>query len=159
MRLWWHRFPFVIWPLNYLTPCPRPSSKINTFHMQSGIRWWDNATSHILRSSIPTLLCTMHGLISTSYSLSLLCLTLMHWDRPTLWQRKTILEACLFSCSVIVPKSVLVIGLQDRRWPMTEGQLASRTNDPLVAGGKGPTTDADFGTIISAYMSNNMNLH
>ena len=40
---------------------------------------------------------------------------------------------------------------------MTEGQLASRTNDLLVAGGKGPMTDADFGTIISVidplYMS------
>ena len=36
---------------------------------------------------------------------------------------------------------------------MTEGQLASRTNDPLFAGGIGPTTDADFGTIISAYAS------
>ena len=33
---------------------------------------------------------------------------------------------------------------------MTEGQLASRTNDPLVAGGKGQTTVADFGTIILA---------
>ena len=33
---------------------------------------------------------------------------------------------------------------------MTEGQLASRTNDPLVARGKGPMTDTDLGTIISA---------
>ena len=36
---------------------------------------------------------------------------------------------------------------------MTEGQLASRTNDPLVDGGKGPTTDTDFGTIISALVA------
>ena len=51
---------------------------------------------------------------------------------------------------MIVPKSVLVIGLQDRWWPMIEGQLASRTNDPLVSRGKGPTTDTYLDIIISA---------
>ena len=57
-------------------------------------------------------------------------------------------------------KSALGIGLQDRRQPVGEDQLALRTNDRWLPEEKGPTTNekglttnADLSWVIPVYVS------